>query len=544
MRRLLTLTALPAAALAVAAVTTPSGAAADKTAAYGRFGFTTLGLGPGPQYGEPSLAIAPDGKHYAVSTPGSDGNHHGTAQVWWSANTGKSFTHTYFTSNQGGGDSALDFRPDGTLLGADLEALNTDSDSEVHISHDFGKTWNTQGSKAGSEQDRQWLAHTPDGKREFLVYHDFVAEGEFYVESDNGGQSWGVPHLVNDPSQAITAPGAAIAPAPGSPASLADQGVNTFSGPMLIANNAKDFYVVYSISNLESNATTSSGFPPYGGVKGLVVAHSADAGQTWSNKYAVTIPPDVADPSKEASVGTMFPWGFLDSAGNVYVVFGSTIAEPGSDHYGYYYVVSTDKGANWTKPRRIDGLAPGKGAVVFNAGAAVRPGVIDVAWLQKDTSGLGEDTGTFTPWFAQITGATASHPQIARQKITTVPNHRGGVCIQGILCGIAPGSADRSLLDFFQLVVNPKTHLAAIAYADNGQFAPRAGREVVFAQQTVQPKIAGAGTSKTARKTSASGTSRAGSLANTGGTPAAPIAGLGLLAVVAAGAALRRRRLG
>jgi hypothetical protein len=551
MRRLLTLTALPAAALAVAAVTTPSGAAADKTSAYGPFGFTTMGLGPGPQYGEPSLAVAPDGTHYAVSTPGDDGSNHGTAQVWWSANAGKTFTHTYFTSNNGGGDSALDFRPDGTLLGADLEALNTDSDSEIHISTDFGKTWTAQGSKAGSEQDRQWFAHTPDGKREFLVYHDFVAEAEFYVESDDGGKTWGTPQLVNDPSQAITAPGAAVAPAPGSPVSLLDQGVNTYSGPMMVANNGKDFYVVYSISNLESNSTTGSGVPPYGGVKGLVVAHSADAGKTWTNRYAVTVKPDVADPSKEASVGTMFPWGFLDQRGNVYVVYGSTAADPGGDHYGYYYVYSTDRGATWSAPKRIDGLGATQGSVVFNTGAAVSPGLIDVAWLQKDTSGIAEDNGTWSPWFAQISAATTAHPHIVKQRMTTVANHRGGVCIQGILCGIAPGSADRSLLDFFQLVVNPKTHLAAVAYADNGQFAPRAGKEVVFAQQTKQPKLpttsSSGSTSGSSSATGSSGSSAGSgsssgpSLAGTGSSLLIPVAGLVLL-VAASGIALARRR--
>src|SRR4051794_25695928 len=167
MRRRVVWMSLPVAAMSFAAMAVPSsGAPADKTPAYGPFGFTTVGLGPGPNYGEPSLAIAPDGTHYAVSTPGSDGQQHGTVQVWHSADRGKSWAHTYFTSDEGGGDSELDFRPDGTLLGADLEFANGEqADSEIHISKDFGKTWTQPGVQAGAGQGPEGVAPTPPRKR-------------------------------------------------------------------------------------------------------------------------------------------------------------------------------------------------------------------------------------------------------------------------------------------------------------------------------------------------------------------------------------------
>jgi len=550
-RRLLW-TALPLVGLGGLLLAGPSNAAADKTGPYGPFGFTTVGLGTGPSYGEPSLALAPDGKHYAVSTPGDDGQGNGTVQVWHSADRGDSWKHTTFTSDNGGGESELDFRPDGTLLGADLE-VGTNADSEIHISKDFGKTWNTNGSAAGPEQDRQWFAHTPDGKRQFLVYHDFVAEGEFYVESDDGGKTWGNPVVVNDPSQALSAPGVAVGPTEGSVPSLLDEGINTFSGPMLVDNNAKDFYVVYSISNLESNVSPNGGgIPPFGAVRGLVVAHSSDAGKTWSNKYAVVAKPNPSDPSKEDSVGTMFPWGFLDQAGNVYVVFGSTrAAGGGTSHYGFYYVYSGDKGKSWSKPKRIDGLPAGKGSIVFNTGAAVKPGVIDVAWLQKDTSAIGTESGVWHPWFAQIRAANTAHPQISKQKVTTVANHKDGVCILGTICllpsPVNPSSGDRSLLDFIELAVNPKTHMASLVYADNGGFRPgeEVKGEVVFAQQTKQPKVTGTqgGSNEGVSGAGGGGNNGTGgsSLPDTGGTPLLPIAGLVLLSAAGALAMWRRR---
>src|SRR3954470_16619017 len=156
MRRRVVWMCLPVAAMSFAAMAMPSSrATVDRTPAYGPFGFTTVGLGAGPSYGEPSLAIAPDGSHYAVSTPGDDGNGKGTVQVWHSSDRGTSWAHTYFTSDEGGGDSELDFRPDGSLVAADLEfGGGEQADSEIHHSSDFGKTWDANGTQAGQEQDR------------------------------------------------------------------------------------------------------------------------------------------------------------------------------------------------------------------------------------------------------------------------------------------------------------------------------------------------------------------------------------------------------
>jgi hypothetical protein len=264
-----------------------------------------------------------------------------------------------------------------------------------------------------------------------------------------------------------------------------DQGVNTFSGPMIVDPNGKDYYVVYSISDLQSNLDPSQGVPPYGPTRGVVVAHSGDAGKTWTNQYAVV--PKGAGTTDESTEGAIFPWGFADQRGTVYVVFDST-RDGGGEHYHQYYTYSRDHGTHWSAPRRLDlGLPVGKGASVYATGAAVKPGVIDVAWYQSDNGAPSDDASIWRPHFAQVTGADTSRPRIASQAVTSIPNHKGGICLQGILCGIGPGSSDRSLLDFFELAVNPRTGLAAIAYADNYRLGGGKG-EVVFAQQTAVPR--------------------------------------------------------
>src|SRR4051812_12775087 len=164
----------------------------DHTAPYGPFGFTTQGLGKDVHgkfgsYGEPSLAIAPDGHHIVSSTPGCAG-----VCYWISANNG--VTWKPVETSGGGGDSELDFLKDGTLVSADLEI----TDSVMHRSLDFGKTWEDSGT-AGSEQDRQWLAHSPDATRNrgnaYHAYHYFAADAGIFSTRKDGGEvrTEGVP---------------------------------------------------------------------------------------------------------------------------------------------------------------------------------------------------------------------------------------------------------------------------------------------------------------------------------------------------------------
>src|SRR3954451_2237684 len=494
MRRFLWL-ATPAAGIVLAAVALPSSGAVthDRTGPYGPLGFTTVGMGTGPSYGEPSFAWAPDGRHGIICTPGDDQKDSSTVQFWYTADRGQTWKHSIETSPNGGHDCDVDFLPDGTAVSVDLEV----SDSYLQESTDFGKTWKQVGT-IGAEQDRQWLAHSADGNTIFLVYHDFAAEAEFYAIAgyDHATKKISIGaadccHSAQSADQA-SAPGIAgtqVSPVgAGGPTSLVDEGGNTFSGPILVDpsdQSGKTFYVVYSISDAQSNLSPKDGVPPYGPTRGVIVATTTNGGQSFSSHYAVVAPQE-PDGSQEPSEGAIFPWGSVDKAGTLYVVYNSTDGET-DGHFHQYYVYSKDHGVHWSKPVKIDSLGKGKGAAIYATSDAGRHGVLDVAWYQTDNgtpSSTGRDV-TWTPHMAAITRADSKHPRIVEQRLSGLPNHRGGICLQGILCGIGPGSGDRSLLDYFQIVINPKTGLAGIAYADNGGVRPNEGKgEVVFASQT------------------------------------------------------------
>ena len=502
MRRLLWL-ALPAAGLIFTMTAAPSSGAVggDRTPPTGPFGISTVGLGVGPSYGEPSFAWAPDGRHGIICTPGDNQGDGSTVQFWYTADRGRTWHHSSETSPNGGGDCDVDYLPDGTIVSADLEI----TDSYIQESTDWGKTWTKVGTM-GQQQDRQWLTHSADGSKIFLVYHDFAAEAEWYAIANYNHKTRKITipaqdccHSAQSADQA-SAPGLATTQlnpvGPGSPTSVVDEGGNTFSGPILIDpsdQSGKTFYVIYSISDAQSNLNPQDGVPPYGPTRGVVVATTTDGGQSFTSHYAVAAPPQ-ADGAQEPTEGAIFPWGSIDRAGTLYVVYNSTNGNT-AGHFHQYYVYSKDHGVHWSKPVQLDTLGLNHGAAIYATSDAAGKGVLDVAWYQTD-NGTPSSTGqnvTWTPHMAAVTGADTAHPHIVEQRLSQLPNHRGGICLQGILCGIGPGSGDRSLLDYFQIGINPKTGLAGIAYADNGGFRapekPKKGDkgtkgEVVFARQT------------------------------------------------------------
>jgi hypothetical protein len=453
----------PTLVLAAAAVAALSAVSVASAAPSSKPGFRHTVLDPQGSYGEPSLAITKDGKHIAVCVPGGSGTY-----VWYSGNDGHSFGKTATSSTNGGGDCELDFLPNGDLLNADLEVY----DSNVKLSHDFGKSFDA-GRSVGVEQDRQWFAHSADGKTTYLVYHDFAAEGEFIARSTDGGKTWPAQDAaipVNGSDQ-VTAPGSAATPAkPGGSASLLDQGGNTFSGPMLISPDQRQQYVLYSISDLGSN-TVGTTTPPYGPTRGIVVAHKGPEDSTFTNKYAVTS-------DGKAINGAIFPWGTIDKAGNVYVLYNSDAGTPG--HFHTYYVVSQDKSKTWSNPVRVDDAPMSAGAQVYATGQAGAPGVVDIAWYGADAAASPADKkASWKVHFAQVRNATSAHPSINRAVVDADPIHKGDICLNGLLC-VAGG--DRSLADFFELAIGPDG-MAQIAYADNSGFGGKAGR-VVWAKQS------------------------------------------------------------
>lgn len=397
-------------------------------------------------FAEPSIDVDHSNVIY-VTAPGGAG-----VQVWRSIDGGKTFQAREVGAPQGGGDSEIEILSNDVVLTADLEI----TDSAVSRSDDRLASFTQQ--PVGIEQDRQWLAHRCSNLV-LLGYHDFILEAEMVSRSTDGGLTWEqIPVFISPKG---SAPGAQDLQ------DYADQGVNTFSGPIVVDQKTGDAYIIWSISSAVGNVAT--GTPPFGEPEQIMVGVSHDEGLTWSVKK-------VKSGGVGALAGNIFPWITLDRAGNVYASWAGR--DKATDPINVYMAYSNDHGETWSTPYRVNrDVGPGHLYTTMSAGD---PGVVDIAWY---TGTKPDPNDTDQDWyvdFAQVRNANTGSPQITQSRVMPNRIHHGSICLEGILCVGALGG-DRSLLDFFQIQIGPDG-MANIAFANNG--SPDDTLRVWYARQT------------------------------------------------------------
>ncbi|MFY9587785.1 MAG: sialidase family protein [Actinomycetota bacterium] len=408
----------------------PAPKLANFASASGAFGWESRQVGTQEGFAEPSIDVDHSNVMY-VTAPGGAG-----VQMWRSFDYGKTFEHSEVGSDGGGGDSEIEFLSNDVALTADLRI----TDSAVSRSEDRFKTFTQQG--VGIEQDRQWLAHRC-AELVLLGYHDFIVEAEMVNRSTDGGLTWEQEPIFISPSGS----------APGMSPNYADQGINTFSGPLAVDQKTGDVYIVFAISTAEGNVTT--GIPPFGSPQQIVVGVSHDEAQTWELKLV-----EAADEVGPLA-GLIFPWITVDRDGNVYVTWAGRDAE--EDPINVFLSYSNDHGETFSEPYRVNNDATGH-VHIYTTVSGGDPGVVDMAWYTASTADPASADNEWYVDFAQIRSANTASPQISQSRVFPNSIHHGEVCLNGTLCAIG---GDRSLLDFFQIQVGPDG-MANIAFANNG----------------------------------------------------------------------------
>jgi hypothetical protein len=423
-------------AVAVATSLTASAAVSGGTA---RPGFTPPVLLPGSDsFGEPSLNLA-TGFLYATAPRGllTSTATDQPSPVWVSTDAGASFQGPIVPSFSGaaqplgGGDTDIISDASGDAFQTDLWLGNT----TMRVSTDHGQTWisNEIGSSAPGD-DRPWLAYSAKDQSLYLVYDGFDAlhvgratlaggplggiafvqdvaavpecliGGQFLVRNNKDKIKLANPCFTGTPlnvRQCVCPPGGiAVDPITGS------------------------VYITYSRQN---------GGAVGGGVG---VARSDDLGLTWT---FFSIP-------GTGSTGSAFDteWNFdpvkVDSQGNVYVAWGELLG--GSVHIRF--AVSHDHGQTWTKPVTVSTTTATN---VFPTMDLVAPGSVDVGYYGTTTSGDPNTVNaTWNVYLAKSINA-----------LSGAPSFSPALAVAGIHTGAIESSnetSDRSLLDFFQLVVD------------------------------------------------------------------------------------------
>jgi len=451
-----------AASLAVtlgAALGSSALAAGGGTAGTGFLGPTQVPNSSG--LGEPSLAIDSAGRLF-VTAPQSLGNiTGGGSPVWTGSDSSSGATFNGGVAPTGdplsGGDTDLAIDSADNVYQADLWLGN----SALAVSTDHGASFlaNEYGHTTPGD-DRPWLAYSKKDNALYMVWDGATAldvqksaplaspqlgilpgqETAVIPETLLGGSL--VNNLGNNVRQCVCPPGG-----------------------IAVDQNSGNVYVTYSKQNGGS----------LGG--GVGVGISTNGGLTWTN----TSIPGTGSTGSAFDVEYNFIPVKVDNNGTIYAAWGEGVnikqdANGNSIATGgvvIKYAYSKDGGQTWSAPKQ---LSTG-GTTTFPALDVVSPGVIDVAWYGTTATGDPNEVGSSASWdvdYAQVTGADTATPTVT--PATAVSGIHSG-CIQ--TGGSAPCS-DRSLLDFFQLTVDP-TGMANIIFTKGDATN---GTTLMFTRQT------------------------------------------------------------
>ena len=392
-----------------------------------------------PRYVQGKLVFSPATVIDAQRTEGEPLNFIDGTGFWesgpWGTTTQNSFIHRSTDGLDWHVDSPVGLRPDpgpgggdtdvvaddqGNIYFIDLEALVNLGTS---VSNDRGNTWRKNPAAVqNAAVDRQWYAvdngttGAADDNTVFMAFHTLAVGTFIYSSPGSKGSSDPVGGLVWQSSSAKS-------PAP-------------------LANDASCGQLRFD--RVRRNLLYACG---EGNHVRITIGHVNPGQRTGIEYHNVNAP---ASPGG-GDVGHLFPSVATDAAGNIYAAW---IDENDSN---VYYSYSTDEGATWSTPVKVNGAPSVTNEFLWAQGGD--PGTVVLAWLGTEASGTPDSYpswkvdpqgSTAIKWFgyvSTITAAASKKPVLAQQRFTEKPMHYGQICNQGTLC-VATGG-DRTMADFF-----------------------------------------------------------------------------------------------
>ncbi len=275
-------------------------------------------------------------------------------------------------------------------------------------STDRGDNWtlNPVGSQVPVD-DRQWIeAFGPNSV--YLYYRTIsVPVNHFIQRSDDGGLTYGPPVFI---------------------------GINGQTGYIDVDQNDG---TVYASRQTGSTITVAVGTPPAPGLAPVLYTdHVAVSDATGVN--------NIFAPVKVADDGT------------VYVAYSNGSA--------IFLAHSVDKGKTWAQPVRVsDGPDTATSLMPWIETGAL-PGSVAVVWYGT-SSATNSDAADWNVFFAQTLNAKATSPTFRQVIASDHVIHGSNISLGGLL-----GSANRNLLDYFQVSIDP-VGAAVIGYtSDHNDF--------------------------------------------------------------------------
>jgi hypothetical protein len=327
----------------------------------------------------------------------------------------------------GGDDADVDLGSTGTLHATTLGVRFNPKLSQGQLVITSVTCLNADTSNSFSNCRRQIIDNagtdrpfvTSDGRHVYIAYHD-AGSGAIRVQrSDDDGLTW------KKYANVIVGHGTAT-------------GTATFNnglGPIVADPTTHMVFEGYSGGPKQGKGQNFNHNLFY-------VARSSDLGNTWKTTLAF-----------QAPVGTNFdnpfPGGLAvdPTNGAVYASFG--------DGAKIYFTRSLDHGVTWSPVRVIN--MPGVSTALFPAVAAY-DGQVDLVYYGTDAADRHDRSAFWNVFDARSTDGGSTFTQY---QVTDQPNHWGPVCTDGDACPLGT----RQLADLFEIAIDPRTGLAAIAYA-------------------------------------------------------------------------------
>jgi hypothetical protein len=262
--------------------------------------------------------------------------------------------------------------------------------------------------------DRPWI--TVNGTHAWLSYHDSGNSSIIHVlRSFDDGVTW---QKAGDPivGQGGTTGGSTF---------------NNIQGPIVADSTTGNVYDIYAAGEASIQKAKSGNF------NNIYVSRSTDGGLTWVATLVFHAPLFTA-------LDNIFPSLAVDpSNGKLWATW--------SDQHTVWVSSSTDAGAHWSTAAGVS-----TATTVVMPWVAARNGKVDVVYYGTSGSSVDDTSADWFVYDSQWTGAWSI------KTVSNSSNRHGAVCLNGAGC-----SANRQLLDLFQVVEDPATNKAAVIYTDS-----------------------------------------------------------------------------
>jgi hypothetical protein len=385
--------------------------------------------------------------------------------------------------------------PDSTVGGGDCELTvgpkqSSGTGDQVAVSSAYIVNFTTASSDNGGAsfatpdvfsqqvpiQDRAWMAADPAlnalGRDDiFMAYHDVdVYELELGVSVD-GGQTYVQSSPLINPADVPTGQWALACPALSCEAVAVGGAGNT--GGNLVAQRRDGRLTLYSVfvtpdSVVDNLAQGQKGTANYNRVYEAIgtVVDAPVPVVTWHDH-------EVYHGPVGANYGNIFPATAVDGTGRVYTTWADGV---------HVEVKSDATGSGWDPaqaPTAVDvagGLFPATSNTATFPWIAAGPHGADLVWYSgsNGTTTAGDPNDPADAWNVYLAQTTDGGARWQVARVSDHVIHRGGICGAGdtcnpLLCAIAGGCqpGNRTLLDFFQVSVDPTDGAADIAWADD-----------------------------------------------------------------------------